>query len=86
MTRSAVADNFCRLFGRVASPRRTHAITGHYVVTMGTHSRRRSTRNRFFLAIGRGLTLPTSTVRLKMFSSIQSTIDSFVYWWRQRDF
>ena len=62
--------------GRVACPRRTHAITGYYVVTMGTHSRRRSTRNRLFLAIGRGLTLPTSTVRLEMFSSIQSTIDS----------
>ena len=53
---------------------------------MGTHSRRRSTRNRLFLAIGRGLTLPTSTVRLEMFSSIQSTIDSLVYRWWQRDF
>ena len=84
--RSAVADNFCRWFGRVASPPRTYAITGYYVVTMGTHSRRRSTRNRLFLAIGRGLTLPTSTVRLKMFSSIQSTIDSLVYRWWQRDF
>ena len=63
-----------------------HAITGYYVVTMGTHSQRRSTRNRLFLAIGRGLTLPTSTVRLKMFSSIQSTIDSLVYRWWQRDF
>ena len=72
--------------GPVASPRRTHAITGYYVVTMGTHSRRRSTRNRLFLAIGRGLTLPTSTVRLEMFSSIQSTIDSLVYRWWQRDF
>ena len=39
-----------------------------------------------FLAIGRGLTLPTSTVRLKMFSSIQSTIDSLVYRWWQHDF
>ena len=72
--------------GPVASPRRTHAITGYYVVTMGTHSRRRSTRNRLFLAIGRGLTLPTSTVRLQMFFSIQSTIDSLVYRWWQRDF
>ena len=72
--------------GPVAFPRRTHAITGYYVVTMGTHSRRRSTRNRLFLAIGRGLTLPTSTVRLEMFSSIQSTIDSLVYRWWQRDF
>ena len=38
------------------------------------------------MPIGRGLTLPTSTVRLEMFSSIQSTIDSLVYRWWQRDF
>ena len=88
MTTLAAADTFfnCRWFGRVASPRRTHAITGYYVVTLGTHSRRRSTRNRLFLVIGRGPTLPTSTVRLEMFSYIQSTIDSLVYRWWQRDF
>ena len=51
----------------MASSRRTNAITGYYVVTMGTHSRRRSTRNRLFVVIGRGLTLPTSTVQLEMF-------------------